>query len=103
MALGNYSPSGQVIGRSDPYATRKVTEQTSQCRSFVVPKGQEVQFNVMAFMYYKGKRITKLVDSYRKELHSKITQELHAMNLALADTDNYVFVSICSPKARNGK
>lgn len=101
--FGAYDPSGWSLGteasRGEVYG-KSVDRPLSPCRNFIVPEGQEVQINVVAYMYYKGQRITKVIDTYRKELHAKITQELHALNMGLEGTDHYAYVSICSPKDR---
>lgn len=92
--IGTYSPAGGSLGRWD----REDFLPINSCKSFIVPPGHEVQINVVAYMYYKGKRISKVIESYRKELHPKITQELHALNIGLEGTNHYAYVSICSPR-----
>lgn len=93
-SLGKISNAmGAISGTGRQYTTA-----VDSCKNFIVSQGQEVQINVVAYMYYKGKRISKVVDFYRKELHPKITQELHALNMGLEGTNHYAYVSICSPK-----
>lgn len=98
--LGPYSPQ---IGGVFPNPSKKndlIKEMRAiaPCRRFQVTERDKVQFNIAAYMYYKGSRLTRIVDEHKKDLHPKLTQELHALNLGLDGTDHYVYVSICSAK-----
>jgi hypothetical protein len=63
-----YLAERMVIGISD------TVNQSTQSEQSVENKDE---IKSIAYMWYQGRRITKVVDTYRKPLHAKITQELH--------------------------
>ena len=71
---------------------------TDPASSFRASSSYKVQFNVCAFMYYKGKRISKIVDTFVKDWHPKVKQELIALNLDNHTFNQYVYVSLVEKK-----